>query len=69
MVGSKAIMKNKQTWKCFWKESESTVSFRHFANDGAIGLLCYYCRPQDQWLKRKVSPPDICLKCVFKLTS
>lgn len=56
-----AIMKNKQTWKGCWKESELTVSFRHFVNDGAIWLLCYYCRPQDQWLKRKVSPADNCL--------
>lgn len=58
MVGSKTNMKNRQTWKGCWKESEPTVSSRHFANDGAIWLLRYCCSPQDQWLKGKLSPMD-----------
>ena len=50
-MGSKTITKNRQTWKGCWKESQPTVSSRHFANDGAIWLLHYCCSPQNQWLK------------------
>lgn len=32
-------MKNKRTWKGCWKESEPTVSFRHFANDGTMWFV------------------------------